>query len=62
MANELKELWKETGKGLGHAFRDLGKTLLKTGAEAIDKADEWLTEEERKKAEQESAKAESEQE
>ncbi len=63
MANELKDIWKETGKGLGHAFRDLGKTLLKTGAEAVHKADEWLAEEERKQAEQaeaaESTEAES---
>ena len=38
---DLRGTWKETGKGLGHAFRDLGKTLLKTGATAVKKADEW---------------------
>lgn len=41
MANDLKNTWKETGKGLGHAFRDLGKTLIKTGAEVANMADEW---------------------
>jgi hypothetical protein len=41
MAKDLRDTWKETGKGLGHAFRDLGKTLVKTGATAVKKADEW---------------------
>ena len=39
--NDLKESWKETGKGLGHAFRDLGKTLIKSADVAVDKAEEW---------------------
>lgn len=37
----LKDNWKETGVGLGHAFRDLGKTLIKTAATGVKKADEW---------------------
>ena len=37
----LKDTWKETGKGLGHGFRDLGKAIVKTAAYAADKADEW---------------------
>lgn len=41
MAKDLKGTWKETGVGLGHAFRNLGKTLIKTGANAVKKADEW---------------------
>ena len=41
MANDLKDAWKETGRGLGHAFRDLGKTLVKTGTKAVKIADEW---------------------
>ncbi len=41
MPNDLKNAWKETGKGIGHAFRDLGKTLLRTGAVAAKKAEEW---------------------
>ena len=45
MAKDLRDTWKETGKGLGHAFRDLGKTLVKTGATAVKKADEWANRE-----------------
>lgn len=41
MASDLKGNWKETGVSLGHAFRDLGKTLIKTGATAMKKADNW---------------------
>ncbi len=37
----LKDTWKETGKELGHGFRDLGKALVKTAAHAADKADKW---------------------
>ena len=39
--NDLKESWKETGKGLGHAFRDLGKSLIKSADVAVDKVEEW---------------------
>lgn len=46
MGKDLKDSWKETGIGLGHAFRDLGKTLIKTGAVAMKKADEWANQEE----------------
>ncbi len=42
---DLRGTWKETGKSLGHAFRDLGKTLIKTGATAVKKADEWANKE-----------------
>ena len=41
MADGLKNTWKDTGKGLGHAFRDLGKAIIKTGATAAKKADNW---------------------
>lgn len=51
VANDLRDSWKETGKGLGHAFRDLGKTLIKTGAQAIKKADEWANSEDKKQDE-----------
>ena len=40
MAN-LKDSWKDTGKGLGHAFRDLGKTLINSGRVGVEKAAEW---------------------
>lgn len=37
----LKDSWKETGVGLGHAFRDLGKTIIKSVKTGAEKADEW---------------------
>ncbi len=37
----LKDSWKETGVGLGHAFRDLGKTLVKTVKIGAEKVDDW---------------------
>lgn len=45
MSKDLKDNWKDTGAALGHAFRDLGKTLIKTGATAMKKADEWANKE-----------------
>ena len=45
MAKDLRDSWKETGVGLGHAFRDLGKTLIKTGSKAVKKVDEWANRE-----------------
>ncbi len=51
MADNLKDSWKETGKGLGHAFRDLGKTLIKTGAKAVNKVDDWANGDENKEKE-----------
>ena len=48
MAKDLKDTWKETGKGLGYAFRDLGKSLVKTGATALKKADQWSNSEDYK--------------
>ena len=36
-----KETWKQTGTGLGHAFRDLGKTLINTGKKGVDHAVDW---------------------
>ena len=45
MAKDLRDTWKDTGKGLGYAFRDLGKSLVKTGATALKKADEWANKE-----------------
>ncbi|MBQ3527964.1 MAG: hypothetical protein IJA52_05380 [Clostridia bacterium] len=38
---DLKDNWKEAGKGLGHAFRDLGKAAVKTAKVGIKKVDEW---------------------
>lgn len=45
MAKDLRDSWKDTAKGLGHAFRDLGKSLVKTGATALKKVDTWANRE-----------------
>lgn len=37
----LRDSWKETGKGLGHAFTSLGKSIVKTAKYAADKAEDW---------------------
>ncbi len=50
MADDLRGKWKETGIGLGHAFRDLGKTIIKSGATAVKKADDWANGEENSEA------------
>ena len=52
MAKDLKNSWKDTGVGLCHAFRDLGKTLVKTGATAMKKADKWANSDDYKEEEQ----------
>ena len=52
MAKGLRDSWKETGVGLGHAFRDLGKTLVKTGSGAVRKVDEWANREPEEQAEE----------
>lgn len=38
---DLKDSWKETGVGLGHAFKNLGKSIVKSVKVAVTKADEW---------------------
>ncbi len=37
----LRDTWKETGTGLGHAFKDLGKAIVKSASTAAKKADDW---------------------
>ena len=39
--SNLKNSWKNTGSELGHAFRDLGKTLINSGKKGVDKAVDW---------------------
>lgn len=34
--------WRETGKDLGHAMKNLGKSILATGAEVADNVDDWV--------------------
>ena len=36
----LKDAWKQTGKGLGHAFRDLGRTIGDTVTVDVDR-EQW---------------------
>ena len=36
--------WRETGKQLGSAFADLGKTILHTAETGADKAEAWVDE------------------
>ena len=45
----LKDNWKETGSSLGNAFKNLGKTLVKTASTAVNKADEWANGNDEKK-------------
>ena len=42
----LRDNWKDTGVGLGHAFRDLGKTLVRTVKTGAEKVDNWVNNEE----------------
>jgi len=44
----LKDNWKQTGVGLGHAFRDLGKSVVKSVATGVKKVDNWANKEEEK--------------
>ena len=36
-----KQDWKETGRDLGHAFKGLGKTLIRTAKTGVDKVNDW---------------------
>ena len=33
--------WRETGKDIGQALTNLGKTIVNSGEEAVDKAEDW---------------------
>lgn len=55
---DLKETWKKTGVGLGHAFRDLGKSIVKSVAAGMEKADEWANGDSEKPADSEPKTAE----
>lgn len=37
----LRDDWKQTGTGLGHAFRDLGKSIVKSAVKVTKKAEDW---------------------
>ncbi len=38
---KLDEEWKSTGKALGHAFSDLGRTLIHTVQRGANAAGDW---------------------
>ena len=49
----MKDSWKQAGKGMGtagksigYAFRDLGKSLIRTASVGAKKADDWANHEE----------------
>ena len=54
----LKDNCKSTGTELGHAFRDLGKTLVKTASTAVKKVDNWANGDEEEKKEEKAEKTE----
>ncbi len=47
LGEDTKSL-KENGKEFGHAFRDLGKTVIKSAKEGIVKVDEWANSDDQK--------------
>ena len=46
----LKDDWKETGKDMGGAFKQLGKSIIKSGATVVDKANDWAERDDAKEA------------
>ena len=38
---DLRDDWKETGVGLGKAFKHLGQSIVKSAKKGSEKADEW---------------------
>lgn len=51
----LKDNWKETGKGLGHAFSTLGKTIIRSAETTANQALDWANGEEKKPEEAKTA-------
>ena len=48
---DLRENWKETGVGLGHAFKNFGKSIVKSVKVGVVKADEWANGDDNEKTE-----------
>lgn len=46
----LRDDWKETGKDLGGAFKQLGKSIVKSGTTVVDKASDWAERDDAKEA------------
>lgn len=55
----LKDNWKETGKGLGNAFANLGKTLVRSAETTADKVSDWANGEKPEEAQTEAPEKES---
>ncbi len=51
----LKDNWKETGKGLGHAFSTLGKTIVRSAETTADQVSDWAKGEKKKPEEAKTA-------
>ncbi len=47
----LKDSWKQTGTDLGHAFKGLGKSIVKTVKTGADKAADWADKDDAAQAE-----------
>ena len=54
----LRDDWKKTGGELGTAFKDLGKTLVKSAGKAAKKAGEWAGADDDKEEKKEEKKEE----
>lgn len=54
----LKDDWKETGKDLGGAFKQLGKSIVKSGATVVNKANDWAERDDAKEAARKEAEVE----
>ncbi|MBO4460184.1 MAG: hypothetical protein J5778_05955 [Clostridiales bacterium] len=53
----LRDDWKNTGKDLGNAFANLGKTLVKSGADVAHKADNLVNGDDKAKETEKAAEA-----
>ena len=51
----LKDDWKKTGKGLGHAFSNLGKTIVRSAETTANQAVDWANGDEKKPEEAKTA-------
>ena len=51
----LKDDWKETGKDLGGAFKQLGKSIVKSSAVVVNKANDWAERDDAREAAQKEA-------
>ena len=48
MSKSLKDEWKETGKDLGKAFENLGKSIFNSGKHALRNVDAWASNDNKK--------------